>query len=224
MSTKAEVVALPDFGPLAPDDRVARLEASSAIIAEIKPTAESVAASLTARYAPVLEREVKTARDLELAGETLREVAGAKKAVEEARKRLKAPALEQGREVDAVFKTVLAPLDAANRALRAKVLAFEAEEAKRRAEQEAELAEQVGSAVSLPKVEAPAGISGQERWVAEVTDKKAFVQACVRGKGAAHLGLIEVNDKDLQALARASKEHLDIPGVTVKKVRGLRVA
>jgi len=65
------------------------------------------------------------------------------------------------------------------------------------------------------------GISSRENWSAQVTDKAALVKAAA--ENPAYLAYLEPDMKSLNALARAQKNALAIPGVKAVNQAGLSV-
>lgn len=60
-----------------------------------------------------------------------------------------------------------------------------------------------------------AGISTRSTWEAEVHDKSALIQFIVENPQFLHL--IDVNQKELAKMAKAMKQNLNLPGVTVRE-------
>jgi hypothetical protein len=78
---------------------------------------------------------------------------------------------------------------------------------------------QVVMPVAPPRVERVAGISTPETWRAEVTDKVFFLRWVVE---SGQYNLVSVNEPALNAMARAQRGALAIPGVKAVPSRGLR--
>lgn len=79
---------------------------------------------------------------------------------------------------------------------------------------------QVQTIIAPPRVQRVAGISTPETWSAEVTDKAAFVR-WVAANG--QFDFVDVRLPALNAMARAQRNNLQIPGVRVVSSRGVRV-
>jgi hypothetical protein len=215
--TRLELRLEPDAG------QVQKLTQAGKAVEAIRPVIGGVQADLKARYGPLAVKVVRTAEEHADAEDDLVELARLKKAIEEARVKLKAPVLKTQREIDGMFKSLAEPVVAADANLRKQVLAFRTAEEKAQLEAEREAMEAGGVVVVLPALETSSGAGDRGRWVARVTDKKKLVAACLKGQGAAHLGLLLVDESALNALAKASKEHLAIPGVVVERERTLAV-
>jgi len=145
--------------------------------------------------------------------------------------------LKQKREI--VEPKAAAWLEAAEAKRQEQQKRLEAEEAKRREESllaQAEAAERAGDSVTaeailnqsmvatpivLPRPERVAGVAHVERWKAEVTDFRALVVAAVQRPDL--MACLRPDQSVLDAMARAQKGVMNIPGVRVVKVAGLRI-
>jgi|GEM_PF-2716432 len=74
--------------------------------------------------------------------------------------------------------------------------------------------QQLAESITTPEVEQEApkieGISYRDKWSAQITDKKAFVQHCLQNNS---LDMIMVDEKKLNELARTLKGSYNVPGV-----------
>lgn len=75
------------------------------------------------------------------------------------------------------------------------------------------------AAPALPKT----GVSERKTFEAEVSNLRAFVQACLDGKDGASLSMLKPDMAALNALARAAKGDVRIPGVRAVERRSLNV-
>lgn len=65
------------------------------------------------------------------------------------------------------------------------------------------------------------GIGITQRWSAEVTDKRAFIDFCLTDAGAQYFDALTVDMKPLNQLAVALKDNLKIPGIKAVATAGL---
>lgn len=80
-------------------------------------------------------------------------------------------------------------------------------------------ADMVPNETSLIEKAVAPGVSVRATWKGEVTDIAALIQAVAAGKAPGNLLL--VNTQELNALARALKSELNIPGVKAVKVKNI---
>lgn len=161
----------------------------------------------------------------EAAAEDLRTIKGHQKAVEDLRKKLKQPSLDEGKAIDGFFKKPKDFLSKAEKLLKDAILTFQREEeAKRLA------AANDNQPLDEDDFEAPAvqaeptkldGISSRSTWKAEVTDKMALVKAVAAGD--APLDALLVNQSHLDAMARSLREAMKVPGVKPYEEKTLAV-
>jgi hypothetical protein len=74
--------------------------------------------------------------------------------------------------------------------------------------------------IAAPRVQRVAGISTPETWSAEVTDSAAFMRWAV---ASGQFALLEIRMPALNAMARAQRNTMQIPGVRAVSSRGVRV-
>jgi len=197
--------------------------------------------------------EVANPENAKVAGAMLTSLAGRRKAIEEERFKITRPLDEAKKRAMEWFKPAIEKLQTAEAIVRRKLTGFLEEEERQRKAAEAKAAEaarkeaerlakraetaeakgKVEEAAVLreladapaPVIAAPAtrvsGISSRENWSAQVTDKAALVKAAA--ENPAYLAYLEPDMKSLNALARAQKNALAIPGVKAVNQAGLSV-
>ncbi len=108
---------------------------------KIKPDEEQAFLALRSQAIEMLRfaefRVIASTEDVKLATEDLALIAGVKKAVEDKRMEFTTPLNGYLKEINATFKQVSEPLDQANKITRDKVLAYRAEQERKRQEAEA---------------------------------------------------------------------------------------
>lgn len=65
------------------------------------------------------------------------------------------------------------------------------------------------------------GIGITKRWSAEVTDKRAFIEFCLKPEGEQYFEALQIDMKPLNQLAVALKENLKIPGIKAVSTDGI---
>ena len=185
------------------------------------------------RIALLVERvgtmDVTDAASNELAGAVLNDIVGLRKPLETRLTDLRRPHLKAADDISKVIKPVIEQLTEAEEHLRGLVGGYllarkrEAEEeevAREEALQRAiasdpERAQEALEALMTPveRERTPDGIRLTGRWVSQVTDFKALVQAVAAGEYP--LELLQPDQAALNALGRAYKESAKIPGVRV---------
>lgn len=113
-------------------------------IAEISKDPELRQAVEDAEHTLVILEDIKisTTEQYELAGEHLKSIKAQMKRVKEIKTRIKAPIIEAGKQVDALFDAPLKNLERSERALKVAMIGYQDELERRRREQEAKLQEQ----------------------------------------------------------------------------------
>lgn len=126
-----EALARPEF--------INRAGAAVALAEEIAPLAEGVAVELAREYGERAQGlTVESAETLEDASALLRELADLKKSIETARKALKDPVHQGGKNIDSIFAKLSGPVVDADQQVRRKVSAYMAEQERIRRQQERE--------------------------------------------------------------------------------------
>lgn len=110
------------------------------------------------------------------AGEALKALKGVQKRLETVRTAMKAPVLDAGRRIDAFFKAPTATLEQAERTIKGRVAAYQAEETRKRREaeeaarRERERLERERAEAARRDAEEKAGLSAEEREAAAARD------------------------------------------------------
>jgi len=152
---------------------------------------------------------------------------------------LKKEAYSHWKNISTLLKSIVDPIDKAISAMKAKILAFDQQERKRREEEAAKLREEIkrreieaaiesgdlerarqlnNGEISVPGVQVEAGPIGRNtyhrgQWVAEITDPKAVLEEVLAGKVRLE-DVIEIKLPYFNRLARRMKaENLGIRGV-----------
>jgi hypothetical protein len=186
-----------------------------------KPTIAIVPAALEARRVALAVssecKEITGVMDLEAAAAALTTIKGLTRSVEDSRKEVKAPVLEVGRNIDAVAKDYLAPLEAESKRLSAMVGTYQ-EAARRKAEKEREEAARVQAeaVAEMQRKQAAAVAAGDEEAAdaarAEAADKIAEAQInLANAEGPRPEGIVtktawKFEVTDIEALHKARPE------------------
>ncbi len=184
--------------------------------------------------------EVTCKEDADTAGVLVQALAAVKAEIHEAFDPVVQAAHKAHKAAVAARKRYLDPVEAAERELKRRVMAWqraerERVEAERRAAVEAERARLAAEAESIgipeealddlavaaeaeaavPEPEAPevAGLVVVKRYDAEVVDLRALLRWAVEDETGVGLGLVQINRSALRKLAGAMREALNIPGV-----------
>ncbi len=196
---------------------------------------------------------ITTPAEYESSALMLRQVTAQRKTLETQRTDITRPMDRARGKVMDLFKPVVARFQSAETTLRTAMVTFTtAEEEKRRKEQarldelarkkeerlqaraaeqreqgheeKADVLEETATQV-VPRKAAPitktTSVHARVTWSAHVTDIKALIRACAEGKTPEHL--LAADMSVLNALARAEKDKLDIPGVKAVSSRGMVV-
>lgn len=233
----ATATPLPLEAPQTADDALALIEPRAATWPEL---ARSIVIDSDAAFAAAGEKlkGIKALRK-EIAdtfGPIVRSAHEAHKKAKDAEKKADAPLVE----AESILKRSMADYhDRRQREIEAETRRLEAEARRREEEQrlaeavaleaagEAEAAEAtldaepplVAVAPPPPPPPKAAGVAMRETWSAEVVDVLALVKAVAAGEQP--LSLILPNEKALDAMARALKADLAIPGVRAKRTLGV---
>ena len=187
--------------------------------------------------------EITEPAEFEASGELLREIKAKQKEVGDTRTAITRPMDEAKRRVMELFAPVSQRLISAEQKIKAAMLEFTTAEQRRQRdeqakldrlakierdrldrraetaretgkEEKAEVLEETAAAVhaplAAPKTKA-AGVHTRTTWKAEVTDKAALIKAAAEDPQIARYILVDM--RNLNALARAMKADLSIPGV-----------
>ena len=131
-SAPEAVKAEPLFPSILPSDQTAIIKVKPEVDVEVKSFYEE--ALKLEQYAIV--RVIATAEDLKPATDDLSIIAGVKKAMEEKRKEYVKPLQNHVQEINDAFKTLMRPIEEADRITRVKMLDFTKEQERIRLEQE----------------------------------------------------------------------------------------
>ena len=211
-------------------DLVKLLSTRSVAIVNIAPAQDDAVMGLFRESQALLfhaeSRQIKTINDLKLATEDASLISKLKKALEEQRKKYVNPIREKLDSVNMAFKDFMAPLEGADRINREKMVVFNTEHLRIRAEQEevnrlrneaaqkeaalngGVISEPVNEVVvnpELKKVSTDLGTSGmRDNWVYEITDFALLSDEYKLPNTAA-----------LNALAKSTKGTRNVPGVRI---------
>ena len=206
---------------------------------EISQEAKEVSESTDLLLQEAKDFKIKTVADLEISANILKTIKQKKKKIDEVRKSLTRPLDAAKKRIMDFFRPAENKLAEAENTIEKTILDFRAEERKRVEEEQKKAAEEAKKKENLemqktvvattaevatvttkeePKL---SGVAEVTRWKAVVVDKKALI------KHIAETGqlenLIEFSNKELNALATATKGTISVPGIEFKAEKTLSV-
>lgn len=156
--------------------------------------------------------EVQTPEQAQLATEFLSQIAAIKRQDESARKTLVKPLNDHVKMINDRFKRRSVPLDEADQIVRGKVLAYETEQQRLRAQEQARLDRERREAEAKAEAERKAAVEAQqkaEREAREAEERRAAERSAAENARRAEIA--EMDDQSLIALAAGVKDGDETP-------------
>jgi len=151
--------------------------------------------------------------DVKLATDDLSIIARLKKTIEEKRKEYVSPINEHLKLVNDAFKAITAPLDAADKTTRTKVMVFRQEQQKKAAE-----IERINNLrVEAAQAEAKLNGTGEITQSVNIIDAPAAPPATVRTESGT-LGTMKVKKWEVQDITKVPAEYLRVDEVAIGKL------
>jgi len=215
------------------------LEQTTAVI-QIAPGADSIVTNLYAEARKLQEyaekRIIEKNEDLGSATEDVSLIANLKKALEAKRKEYTGPVRDHLDSINATFKTIMAPVEEADRITREKIMAFRREQERKRAEaeaidrerqelarREAELSGTGETTIDLTPVAKPEAVPDKVHTEVGTTGTMKVYKWELVDIALVPKEYIMVNGGMITSVVKASKGKIIIPGIKVWEEDTLRV-